>query len=103
MHRWHAIMVCISRGTTSLLIRSSVVYQAIPETDKLGHLLCSAFERELTHTSSSCLGLFTYNRESGYYWFNTGLEDCEDEYGFVGVVSSLPKYTQTNQGGTYKC
>jgi len=32
MHRWHAIMVCISRGTTSLLIRSSVVYQAIPET-----------------------------------------------------------------------
>jgi len=32
MHRWHAIMVCISRGTTSLLIRCSVVYQAIPET-----------------------------------------------------------------------
>ena len=36
-----------------------------------------------------CSGLFTYNSESGYYWFNTELAaDRENEYSLVGLVSS---------------
>ena len=40
--------------------------------------------------------MFTYNRESGYYWFNTELAaDRENEYSLVGLVSSPTTFTNS--------
>lgn len=40
--------------------------------------------------------MFTYNSESGYYWFNAELAaDRENEYSLVGLVSSPTTFTNS--------
>lgn len=35
-------------------------------------------------------GLFTYHKDSGYYWFTNGpIEDSYNEYHLVGLVSTF--------------
>ena len=40
-------------------------------------------------TYASTIGLFTYQKDSGYYWFSNGaMEDSYNEYYLVGLVST---------------